>query len=305
MTDWLTQMRRLQALAERTLFLVGGAPRSGTTWVQLLANAHPEVSCHGEGLMQQHLRKPIAQMYETYAAAVDQKNNALFNGISRYSPPRGEDAEALLATAALLSLSAQSNKPAARAVGEKTPENVFLYPLLKRSFPRLKLVGMVRDPRDSLASAWKTFVAPRIPDPPSLDAFLKGAVGQIDQGLRHLKGLEAAFEQDCLILSYEALSASPHAEAARLFGFLGVSTSPALVDACVASTSFEALSGGRVRGDTADGAFLRHGRPGGWRAVFSPQQGEFITRALDWAFEEFHWNDQSPAQPQNNLHAAA
>jgi hypothetical protein len=34
---------------QKQLFFVGGAPKSGTTWLQLMLNGHPEISCTGEG----------------------------------------------------------------------------------------------------------------------------------------------------------------------------------------------------------------------------------------------------------------
>ena len=33
----------------RALFLVVGAPKSGTTWVQLMLNGHAAIDCAGEG----------------------------------------------------------------------------------------------------------------------------------------------------------------------------------------------------------------------------------------------------------------
>ena len=40
-----------QAIAlirRKQVFFIGGAAKSGTTWLQLLLNAHPEISCSGE-----------------------------------------------------------------------------------------------------------------------------------------------------------------------------------------------------------------------------------------------------------------
>jgi hypothetical protein len=53
--DWAAQQQELLRLAGCQLFFAGGAPRSGTTWLQLLLDSHPEVCCRGEGLFQKHL----------------------------------------------------------------------------------------------------------------------------------------------------------------------------------------------------------------------------------------------------------
>ena len=47
--SWSDRQADLAALAQRQLFFVGGAPRSGTTWVQHILDSHPDVSCRGEG----------------------------------------------------------------------------------------------------------------------------------------------------------------------------------------------------------------------------------------------------------------
>ena len=59
MKTWIEGQRNIEALAERQLFFIGGAPRSGTTWLQLLLDCHPEVSCRGEGLFWKELAEPL------------------------------------------------------------------------------------------------------------------------------------------------------------------------------------------------------------------------------------------------------
>src|SRR5581483_6350986 len=63
--------RQLGALSERQVFFVGGAPRSGTTWLQQLLDSHPQISCRGEGLFWRTFGEPldgvIARRRETLA----------------------------------------------------------------------------------------------------------------------------------------------------------------------------------------------------------------------------------------------
>lgn len=60
--------------------------------------------------------------------------------------PGPDDAEPLLGTAILMALHQQTDGKAYLAVGEKTPENVFLFPRLKRLFPTAKFIGVARAP---------------------------------------------------------------------------------------------------------------------------------------------------------------
>ena len=47
--SWRERESAIAELAKRQLFFVGGAPRSGTTWMQHMLDAHPDISCRGEG----------------------------------------------------------------------------------------------------------------------------------------------------------------------------------------------------------------------------------------------------------------
>jgi hypothetical protein len=71
--SWTERYRDLAALAGRQLFFVGGAPRSGTTWLQLLLDSHPEVSCRGEGLFWKALAEPLDRLLVERRAALDAK----------------------------------------------------------------------------------------------------------------------------------------------------------------------------------------------------------------------------------------
>jgi len=64
-------------------------------------------------------------------------------------------------------------------------------------------------------------------------------------------------------LGYEAMIADPAAEARKAFGFLGVSTEPAVIDEVVRTTSFEAQSG-RKPGEEDPNSFMRKGVAGDW-----------------------------------------
>lgn len=290
--DWIAQQQELLHLAGRQLFFVGGAPRSGTTWLMRLLDSHPEVCCRGEGLFLKHLADPLDSLLAQRREALATKNRVLFGDGDGYPLPAPEDADALLGTAILLALRRQcAGKAACRAVGEKTPENVFLFPRLKRLFAGAKFIGIARDPRDVLASAWHFFHRARTGNDEAAAkvALLHSAFPPLQQGARAMLALAEEFPADCLIVTYERLHEQPAPIAARLFRFLGVSAAEAVVADCVARTSFAALSGGRAAGVTQDGAFFRKGVVGDWPATFSPEMNAMILRELGWMFPCFGW----------------
>ena len=289
--SWMDRQATLTALAGRQLFFVAGAPRSGTTWLQHLLDAHPEVCCRGEGLFQQQVVKPLDAMVGLWRQALAEKNANIFRHSGGYKLPEDDDADQLIGTAILGALARQCGGQEFRAVGEKTPENVFLFPRLKRLFPRAKLICIARDPRDVLSSAWHFFPRPAADReaPAAKVAFIRSALPSLEQGARVTLALAERHAEDCAVVTYEGLLAAPEPIAARLFRFLGVSGSDDIVAACVARTSFAALAGGRPAGVLQEGSFFRRGVAGDWRATLTPEMNAIILEALGWSFPAFGW----------------
>jgi hypothetical protein len=276
---------------ETGLFFVGGAPRSGTTWVQAMLDAHPDVCCKGEGLLQKHLADPLAQLFEGRRAALEAKNRDVFAGAGGYPLPHEDDVLELTRMAILLTLRRQTDGRRYLAVGEKTPENVFFFPRLKAMFPAARFIGVARDPRDVLTSAWHFFRAKQTADrsPEAISAFVDMALPSIGKGLRALSDIQARYGSDALVLRYEDAVLDPRLCVSRMTAFLKVAGSPELVSRIVEQTRFAAFTGGRAAGEAKDGAFYRKGMAGDWRSTLSEAQGQFITSELDWAYGHFGW----------------
>jgi hypothetical protein len=222
--------------------------------------------------------------------ALAAKNTSVFRHAEGYKLPEPEDVELLLGTAVLAALDRQCAGKPCRAVGEKTPENVFFFTRLKRLFPAAKFIGMARDPRDVLSSAWHFFPRPPPPDEAAAKtAFIASAFDSLDNGARTMLGLAKQFPSDCLNVTYERMRAATAPVAAELFRFLGVADGDDIVADCVARTSFAAMSGGRAPGEAQDGSFFRKGVVGDWRSTFTPEMNALILRRLGWMYPSFGW----------------
>ena len=292
MISWADEAKTIAALAERQLFFIGGAPRSGTTWLQMLLDGHPEICCRGEGLFSESLAKPLDGMVAARREALEAKNRAVFGEAGGgYPLPGADDAAILLGTAVLLALRSQRPDDRCRAIGEKTPENVFLFPRLKRLFPSARFIGIARDPRDVLTSAWHFFAKKMAKgdEAKAMSAFLRAAIPSIHQGAQNFLALQKQMPESCLLMTYEQMHADTASAATRLFQFLGVGCDPAVVADCVKKTSFSALSG---RPPTATGhaaSFFRKGVVGDWRTTLTPELNALILEQLGWMFPHFGW----------------
>ena len=274
-------------------FELGGAPRSGTTWLQQMLNAHPEVSCRGEALLQKHLGDPLEAMMAARAKSLTTKNTTLFQHTGGYPLPVPGDIEHLFGTGVLLALLRQGVEQNCRAIGEKTPENVFYFARLKKLFPQAKFIGIARDPRDVLASAWHFFNK----DTPAADAatakldFIRNALPSLHQGAVAMLNLSKEFPTDYAMVTYEALLEIPETALSRLFEFLDVSSDPQTVVDCLAQTSFTAQTGGRHAGIAQNGTFLRNGRAGDWQSVLTAEMNDMVIEKLGWMFPHFGWQN--------------
>lgn len=159
--SWAERQAEIALLAQRQLFFIGGAPRSGTTWLQQMLDCHPDVSCQGEGLFWKQLAIPMESVMAQRGRALHDKNTELFRHTGGYPLPAPDDVEFLIGAAILLALRQQSGARSCLAIGDKTPENVFFFPRLRRLFPNAKFIAIASDPRDVVGD-WTTTLTPEM-----------------------------------------------------------------------------------------------------------------------------------------------
>jgi len=292
LSDWAATEAELARFARTQLFFVGGAPRSGTTWLQQMLGAHPDVCCRGEGLFLNHLAVPLERMMAQRSKVIEGKNKGIFGHNGGYPLPLRADGEFLMGSAILLALRQQTAGKSYLAVGEKTPENVFFFPRLKQLFPNAKCIAIARDPRDVLASAWHFFAkkAAGENEPAAKMKFIKAALPSLGEGAKAMNAFGKLHPADYAVVTYEELLRDPAPALARLFRLLGVSARAGVVDECIAKTKFRTLSGGREAGEARDGEFFRKGVAGEWRATFTDEMNREILRELSWMYAGFGWN---------------
>jgi hypothetical protein len=221
------------------------------------------------------------------------KNARVFRHSGGYPLPAAEDCEFLLGTAILLALRQQSAGKACLAIGEKTPENVFFFPRLKSLFPGAKFIGIVRDPRDVLTSAWHFFhgPAPAGDEVAEKQAFIRGALPSLVDGARAMIALAGRHDGDCKVVTYEALQRAPAPIVAELFHFLGVSSADDIVADCLARASFAAMQKqeGQTAGARGRRSFFRKGVVGDWTSTLTPEMNAMVLQELGWTFPHFGW----------------
>lgn len=269
---WRDFSRSFRAMADLNTVFVLGPQRSGTTWVQLLIDAHPECACRFELRLHDALMAEVHRMVGSYNAFVSQHSRHVPSWASPETRMLDQAHMMLLMRSVFLSHFYPAPKPGLRYVGEKTPENLLGLRDVEQVFPEARYVVVVRDGRDCGLSSWHHFRNQGSEELP-LAAFLARWVPE------HWSPLVAAaldlrrrLPGRSVLVRYEDLVAKPEPTAGLIFEFLGVDRSPATISRCVEATSFPKVSGGRTVGDERADQFFRKGIAGDWRSAFGPAE---------------------------------
>jgi len=277
----------ISILRKKQIFFIGGPIKSGTTWLQLLLNAHPDVSCNGEGHFMNVLASYLKSAFDAHGDLIIKKNNTIFNEIGGY--PQATDDNILYALASCISmfLIEQAKTKPAKVIGEKSPDNVRHFAELSTLFPTAKFIQIVRDGRDCAVSAW--FHNLRVSNDWAManyGSLEKFAISYAEFWKRDLAAAQMfadEYPDRVCQVRYENLVASTHVVLKGIFAFLGVDVSDAILTNCSAEASFSKLSGGRSPGTEDRCSFFRKGISEDWRNhLTAVATARFVDQAGMW-----------------------
>lgn len=271
------------------VFFVGGQGKSGTTWLELLLDAHPEISCRGEAHFGDVLIPLLDRVFQEYRGFLH-TNNAKFSELPGYPADSttgvANAARAWIRTC-LQSQVDSSKKNSIKAIGERTPANIERVRELTDLFPFCRIIHVIRDPRDIAVSLW--FHGQRT-NPQAFDKQYGSLAGLAEHlapvwaaAMRSARDFGNSVKERYCEVRYEALQKAPGPTLGDLFRFLNVETSDDIVQRCIDSASFAKVSG-REPGAEDKGSHFRKGIVGDWenhlddatRKIFRKQAGELL-----------------------------
>lgn len=262
------------------LFFVMGVKKSGTTWLQHLLNAHPNVHCFGEGYFHR-FGQHLLQAAKAYNAGLEEKVK-IFGG-SQFSLLGNEEFVLLFRTFILERLSRnlpEDRRDRLMCIGEKDPDHCQQASLMMQMFPEATYIHIVRDPRDAAVSWWHHIL--RFDSATAKSRYKSFEAASVDyakgweQQIRRVRSAQAYTRARYVELQYEQLLASPAEVMTELFKTLGVPNQFDLVSKCVTASEFSTLSGGRKPGEDETQSFFRKGVAGDWKNHMSPDLGQKI-----------------------------
>lgn len=266
----VSEFNQLSQHVQRVLgynwLFIGGAEKSGTTWLQRLLDAHPEIRCNGEGHFIDTFMKGVVENINHYNHVLHKTATDVYAGKPYYKPSVGQKALDTMQLVLIASLIPEEHlSENIRYLGDKTPANSRYFAKLHHLFPRAKCIHIVRDPRDMTVSLMHHMQRTEEPEKWTFDVktdvcarHWAGSVGKaIEFGKQH--------PNDYFQLQYEELKSQPLALAMKLLDFLEVDASEATAQSCIDATDFKRMSGGRKPGEEDNRSFLRKGVVGDWK----------------------------------------
>jgi hypothetical protein len=278
---------------------VGGAPKSGTTWVEACLNALPDVLLTGENNF-------FSWPHQDDLQELAEKFESAWRGLSVTAMRRPfANVEAMIGYGrAELTLRQLATLTGLKLVGDKTPGNSERASTILALQPDALLIHCTRNPLDVAVSRFfheAMLLISGVGDP------IKGGYERIDHfnrvmehGERPPKGLMFSdlnlFQQILRgwcdtqshihatgqrwsgrihSISYEELIENPKSTLSRLLSFVGTPVSDERVESVLAATAFVKMSGGRARGQEDRQSFFRRGVIGDFANHLSAAQIAF------------------------------
>ena len=251
------------------LFFVSGAPKSGTTWLMRILDAHPEVVCSGEGHFVEQVIAPLVKLRNDFNAKLQMDAERVFEGKPYYKPLEDADIAPLARSLILRVMGARVTGPEVKAVGDKTPRYTHGLRSLAALFPQAKFVNIVRHPYDVAVSMLHHALRVGNDDALTLGAPIHAQLaGNSASAWFHAQSYVEAFVREhpgrLIQIRYEDLQADGPGVMAGVFAFLGVDSDASAIAAALEASSFEKLSG-RKPGEENPRSFFRKGVVGDWK----------------------------------------
>lgn len=171
----------------------------------------------------------------------------------------------------------------------KEPNGSVGAPLLMKALPESRMVLLVRDPRDAMASALDAYGkgnwAPRVlgrEDAPSITVET-----WLDWYLQSMNNAKQAYEDHegpKVLIRYEDLRADTLGEMWRLYRELEISVDEEELERAVKKHSWEAIPGDKK----GSGKFYRKASPGSWKEDLTAEQVQAVERSAAHLLQEFY-----------------
>jgi hypothetical protein len=190
----------------------------------------------------------------------------------------------------------------------KEPNGSIGAPLLLEALPESRMIFLIRDPRDVMASSLEAYrkgswlyerwveqgMAPNAMFDMQVDALVEKMADMYMQNVGNTREAYEAHKSPKVLVHYEELRVDTLSTMKRIYSTLGIPVDERQLELAVKKHSWESIPE-EAKGE---GKFHRKATPGGWREDLTPEQVETVERITAPLLEEFYsYEEQSKSLP--------
>jgi hypothetical protein len=181
----------------------------------------------------------------------------------------------------------------------KEPDGAIGAPLMMEALPQSRMILLVRDPRDVIASfmdsrkegGWNYernknlyLEGKRVPSDKAPVAFARQLAGSYLRGIGKAKEAYEAHQGYKVLVKYEELRSDTLGTMKRMYSTLGIEVAEEELERAVKKHSWENIPEEKK----GEGKFYRKATPGGWREDLTPEQAKMVEDVTTPLLKEFY-----------------
>ena len=272
------------------MFFIVGVGRSGTSLLQSMLNAHPDIASPPETHFLRNYVFPSLKSNGFVATAklsaflqADDSFKRIGIPVEQIYDVKAQKVE--LRSAYLEMLDIYKERKEKKYIVDKDPRNIDFLPQLNHLFPDAKIIHIYRDPRDVIASKMKAAWSKSKP------YWLHGFIGQSQiKGGRQLAKKHFTSE-NYLEIAYEDLIQKPEATLQKLTTFLGVSYDEKMLT--FSKSAKELVDKKEIQWKKETMQPLMKGNSNKWKSSLTNFQATFIEQISKEYFQQLNYQKEA------------